>query len=74
MPPLLTHDAHRHLHSAFPTFVPNGWVRADVAPEARRDAARAHRRRRERQGLTLVHFLAQLERVLWDKGLRGGIV
>jgi len=26
------------------------------------------------QGLTLVHFSAQLERFVWDRGLRGGIV
>jgi hypothetical protein len=32
--------------------------------------AAAENAERERQGLTLVHFSAQLKRMLWDRGAR----
>ena len=44
-----------------------GWCRCRPRRRRRRGTL-CRRRRHSRQGLTLVHFSAQLKRILWDRG------
>ena len=39
-----------------------------TGPRKRRTSVRCSEPSEKRQGLTLVHFSAQLERIVWDRG------